>query len=74
MSETKIERKVQGDESSDKTVSKRAKKSWHQRLKAIFGSAFNVDRLRSIGLISLVCVITIILFFTLKGGKKNDRA
>ena len=77
MSETKIEpkveRKVQTDESSDKTVSKRANKSWRQRLKGIFRSAFSLDRLRAAGLIGLVCFITIILFFTLKGGKKNDR-
>jgi len=74
LSETKIERKVQGDESSHKTVYEGPKKSWPQRLKAIFGSAFTLDRLRDVGLIGLVCVITIILFLTLKGGKKNDRA
>ena len=78
MSETKIEpkveRKVQADESPDKTVYKRAKKSWPERLKGIFRSAFTLDRLRNVGLIGLVCFITIILFFTLKGGKKNDRA
>ena len=72
--EPKIEGKIQTDQSSDKTVSKRAKKSWPQRLKGIFRPVFTLDRLRDAGLIGLVCFITIILFLTLKGGKKNDRA
>lgn len=71
--EAKIERKVQGEQSSDKTVHKGAKKSWAQRLKGILRPAFNVDRLRNVGFIGLVCVITIILFLTLKGGKKNAK-
>lgn len=71
--EAKVERKVETDQRSDKTVSKRAKKSWPERLKRIFRSAFTLDRLRNVGLIGLVCFITIIIFFTLKGGKKNDR-
>ena len=71
--EAKAERKIQTDESSDKTVYKGAKKSWPERFKGIFRSAFTVDRLRNVGLIGLVCFITIILFFTLKGGKNNDR-
>jgi len=71
--EPEVERKVQGGESPDKTVYKGAKKSWPERLKGIFRSAFTVDRLRNVGLIGLVCFITIILFLTLKGGKNNDR-
>ena len=71
--EAKVERKIQTDESSDKTVHKGAKKSWRQRLKGIFRPVFNVDRLCNVGLVGLVCVITIILFLTLKGGKKNGK-
>lgn len=69
----KVERKISTDESSDKTVYKRVKKSWPEKLKGILRPAFNLDRVRSVGLITLVCIITVILFFTLKGGKKNDR-
>ena len=72
--EPKVERKVQGGERSDKTVYKGVKKSWRQRLKGIFRPVFTLDRLCNVGLIGLVSVITIILFLTLKGGKKNDRA
>lgn len=71
--EPKVERKIQTDESSDKTVYKGVKKSWPERLKGIFRPAFTLDRLRNVGLIGLVCFISIILFLTLKGGKKNDR-
>lgn len=69
----KVERKIPTDQSSDKTVYKRVKKSWPERLKGIFRPAFTLDRLRNAGLVALVCVISIILFLTLKGGKKNDR-
>ena len=71
--EAEVERKIQTDESSDKTVYKGVKKSWPERLKGIFRPAFTLDRLRSVGLVALVCFITIILFLTLKGGKNNDR-
>jgi len=71
--EAEVERKIQADESSDKTVYKGVKKSWPERLKGIFRPAFTLDRLRSVGLVALVCFITIILFLTLKGGKNNDR-
>lgn len=71
--EAKVERKIHADQSSDKTVYKGAKKSWPERLKGIFRPAFTLDRLRSVGLIGLVCFIAIILFLTLKGGKKNGK-
>ena len=77
MSETKIEpkteKKIPSDQSSDKTVYKRAQKFWPEKLKGIFRSTFNLDRVRVLGLIGLVCAITIILFLTLKGGKKNGK-
>lgn len=72
--EAEVERKIQTDESSDKTVYKGVKKSWPERLKGIFRPAFTLDRLRNVGLIGLVCFITIILFLTLKGGKNNDKS
>jgi len=69
----KTERKIQNGENSGKPVRGRDKKSFRQKLQGIFRSAFNPDRVRVLGLVGLVCVISIILFLTLKGGKKNGK-
>ena len=78
MSETetkpKVERKVQTDKDSHETVYKGTKRPWRERLKGILRPVFNSDRVRNAGLAGLVCVVGIILFLTLKGGKNNDRS
>ena len=73
MNAPKTERKIQGSESVSEAVRERDKKSFRQRAKGIFRSVFNPDRVRTLGLVGLVCALSVILFLTLKGGKKNDR-
>ncbi len=73
MSASKTERKIQNGENSGKPVRGRDKKSFRQRLQGVFRPVFNLDRVRTLGIVGLVCVISIILFLTLKGGKKNGK-
>ena len=73
MNAPKIERKIQSDENSGKPVRGGGKKSFRQRLQRIFRPILNPDRVRTLGIVGLVCAISIILFFTLKGGKKNGK-
>lgn len=69
----KTERKIQGGENSSGGDYQRGKKSLGQGLKAVFRSVFTLDRLRTAGLVGLVCGLSVILFLTLKGGKKNGK-
>ncbi|MCK4419632.1 hypothetical protein KAV79_07475 [Candidatus Aerophobetes bacterium] len=73
MNAPKTERKIQGNESSNKAAYERGKKSFGRRVQGIFRSVFTLDRLRTAGLVGLVCGLSVILFLTLKGGRKNGK-